>query len=262
MDTSPLSKLPAEMRVKIFEFALQLDGPVELLVVRHKSKNNGVSDTAASYALGVDNCRDQRKAIASQLKTLTACKQIHHEGQPIFFAINSFSFITTILAGRALEDRLAGIQRAREVITAWYARLGSSASRLGLMQVECGQWLAYDVDDYHLVNDLPRILAAIKSIFKGIRGRLEVVAWFCAMNAGLFPRKDYHFDLTIPLRPRLDLRKAANVELRKLKSHITAHEAEWEAKWEAKRPRIWEKRQAELAFTKNVLEEMLDKEDA
>lgn len=122
MDQSPLARLRPELRVQIYEYVLQTDGPI---LIRPMAAM-GPQTTRCTWALRfrvISNTSRDNKVPAHILALTNACRQICLEARQVFYATNDWYFQNTL----AIHHEDPTIQST--LLSSWMRNLGGAQER-------------------------------------------------------------------------------------------------------------------------------------
>ncbi|KAK4504709.1 hypothetical protein PRZ48_002671 [Zasmidium cellare] len=151
MDNSPFNRLPAELRIRIYEFALVDDIFVD-----------AVWEEPTTY----------RNLIGRQA-LLETCRQVRQEALPIFYS-SCFNFHTCVLEEWAEDERLPYHGPFITFLQEWLKTLGAHTKHLRKVKARYLAWFAYQEQDDILVQLLPRCIREIQDVFAQTRVRVEL----------------------------------------------------------------------------------------
>lgn len=197
MNTSPLQKLPGELRNRIYEFILyHIDGI-------NVSISTGipllVKDAATEHMLALN----------------TVCKQVHCESSPIFYEINKFTFI----AKQVGEQYVGSIRDDRN--TQWQTGLRRWLDQIGERNRAHLQHVEIDIGTSFMYNYVP----STESIWRSVAGVLAFFSKHTQVNMRTEFDWTYEsrraFAVSVPLsdpdRARIAVDKALEEQRRELK---------------------------------------------
>ncbi|KAF2161027.1 hypothetical protein M409DRAFT_28634 [Zasmidium cellare ATCC 36951] len=151
MDKSPFNKLPAELRNRIYEFALADDISIDAR-----------SEEPIVY-----------EDLTARLAVTETCKQVRQEALPIFYS-SCHNFYTPILEDWPEDEQVPFLDEFVFFLGAWLKKPNPYLNQLRRVRVHCSAWHANDERDDVLVRILPLCIREIQNVLAGTRARLEL----------------------------------------------------------------------------------------
>lgn len=166
MDCSPLNTLPVELRLVIYEFALELPAPVEI---------QAYGPAAASIADSSDGITSLSSGnVRKVLPLLATCKQIRQEALPVFFSAAKVEFRMSAMVSFGEANTRKNCAASELAIKAWLSGMAVGLPYLQYVDLYFGTWILYTDEDDVMVDVLPDLLLSSYKMLLRDMGRVKL----------------------------------------------------------------------------------------
>lgn len=170
MENSRLNKLPAELRLNIYELALTIPEGISLeIIYDHQGEPSGLEVVS----------KDARET----LQLLNTCKQIRNEALPVFFSSNRFVIETRMMTDFDEADSDMRKDEALEGTKGWLASMSPWLPFIRNVAICSEEWYSHAVDDDYVASWLPRSLNEFRALITNPRTQL---AWSLPIRLSRF----------------------------------------------------------------------------
>ncbi|USW54276.1 hypothetical protein Slin15195_G075950 [Septoria linicola] len=248
MEGSPLSKLPAELRLLIYEYTFEACSPVTFHL--------GTRDVRrAKDIISIKSYPNARAAL-----DLTAtCQQIRREALPVYYSKTRFDFWIEFLSTESRNDMKNDYMCSKQELRAWLRTYASHATRIQHIGMYFGYWMTYggntdgDINDW-AIQTLPIYIQDMRDLFRQDDLTLTAIIDF-QFTAPVLDDPHIWFSLELQPHDKAQARRAVSGLLANAKAEVDQASTELDDVYPRAELRIEQRR--DLVVCRDVLDRLL-----